>query len=283
VIDAHLHLWRLDRGDYDWLADEDPSLSRDFTLEEWAGEAGPLGVTAGVLVQAAPTVAETAYVLDLARSDPSRILGVVGWRDLAAPGAAAAIRAGEPSALVALRPWLQAIDDLDWVLAPSVMSSLAAMEARGLVYEALIRPAHLPRVLMVARRLPGLNVVVDHGAKPDVAAGELDRWAADLTALAACPNVFCKVSGLLTEAAADHGAEDVRPYVETILGAFGPGRVLWGSDWPVVTTRASYAEWFAMASVLVPHEWHDDVFDATARRAYGLATPTEGDQAWRPR
>lgn len=279
MIDAHLHLWRLDRGDYDWLRDEDPVLHRDATLEEWTAAAAPLGVEGAVLVQAAPTAAETAYVLDLAVSDPSRLLGVVGWCDLEAPRAAARIRDGQQSALVALRPWLQAIDDPDWVLSPAVMSSLAAMQSRGLVWEALVRPVHLTRVLAVARRLPGLRVVVDHGAKPDIAGGDASRWTADLVELAACPNVFCKVSGLLTEARPDQGTEDLRPYVETILAAFGPSRVMWGSDWPVVTTRAGYGDWFRTAAELVPAAWHADVFDATARRAYGLPVPTTGDRA----
>lgn len=278
MIDAHLHLWRLDRGDYDWLADEDPALRRDFTVADWTGVAGPLGIDGAVLVQAAPTTAETAYVEELAASHPTHLLGVVGWCDLAAPRAAAAIRDREPSALVALRPWLQAIDDPDWVLAPAVMSSLAAMQARGLVYEALVRPVHLSRVLAVARRLPGLRIVVDHGAKPAVAAGGSPGWAADLADLAACPNVFCKVSGLLTEAAPGQGRDDLRPYVETILACFGPARVMWGSDWPVVTTRAGYGDWFEMAAGLVPAAWHADVFDGTVRRAYGLPAPTTGDQ-----
>lgn len=276
MIDAHLHLWRYDRGDYDWLADEDPALRRDFTAEHWAGAAGPLGIDGAVLVQAAPTTAETAYVLALAESDPTRLLGVVGWCDLAAPRAAAAIREGRSSSLVALRPWLQAIDDPDWILSPGVMSSLAAMQARGLAYEALVCPLHLSRVLAVALRLPELRIVVDHGAKPDIATGSSSGWAADLADLAACPNVFCKVSGLLTEAAPGQGRDALRPYVETILAAFGPARVMWGSDWPVVTTRAGYADWFEMAADLVPAEWHADVFDGTARRAYRLAGQTTG-------
>ena len=279
MIDAHLHLWRLDRGDYDWLRDEDPALRRDATLQEWTDLAAPLGVDGAVLVQAAPTAAETAYVLDLAASDPTRLLGVVGWCDLEAPRAAARIRDGEPSALVALRPWLQAIDDPDWVLSPAVMSALAAMQERGLVWEALVRPVHLPRVLAVARRLPGLSIVVDHGAKPDIAGGGSTGWAADLADLAACPNVYCKVSGLLTEARPDQDREDLRPYVETILAAFGPTRVMWGSDWPVVTTRAGYQDWWETARELVPVAWHADVFDATARQAYGLRVPTTGGRS----
>ena len=198
---------------------------------------------------------------------------------VAAPRAAARIRDGEPSALVALRPWLQAIDDPDWVLSPAVMSSLAAIQQRGLVWEALVRPVHLTRVLAVARRLPGLRIVVDHGAKPDIAGGGSTGWAVDLADLAACPNVFCKVSGLLTEARPDQGREDLRPYVETILAAFGPTRVMWGSDWPVVTTRAGYRDWWETALELVPTAWHPDVFDATARRAYGLRVPTTGGRS----
>jgi L-fuconolactonase len=278
VIDAHFHVWRLDRGNYDWLAAEDASLRRDFSVEDWSAATAPTPVRAGVLVQAAPSAAETDFVVAVARQHPDQVLGVVGWADLAADDAPARVEqlAAQPQ-LVGVRPWLQAIEDPDWILAPAVARGLAAIEAAGLVYEALVRPVHLGRVAEVARRQPGLRIVVDHGAKPDIARDAFQPWASDLRRVAAAGDIYCKVSGLLTEAGTRADTDSLRPYVETVLDAFGPDRVLWGSDWPVVTTVADYATWHAMARDLVPPAAHDAVFTTNASRAYDLPARS-GDQ-----
>jgi L-fuconolactonase len=278
VIDAHFHVWRLDRGDYDWLAAEDASLRRDFAVPDWVAAGDGTPVRAGVLVQAAPTGAETEYLVEVAAEHPDLVLGVVGWADLAAPEAPARVeRLAARPRVVGVRPWLQAIDDPDWILAPAVARGLAAVQAAGLVYEALVRPVHLTRVAQLARRHPGLRIVVDHGAKPDIAGDAFEPWATDLRRVAASGDVYCKVSGLLTEAGTRTDAGALRPYVQTVLDAFGPQRVLWGSDWPVLTTVAGYRDWLEMARELVPAEAHEAVFEATARRAYRLpAAPHEG-------
>lgn len=279
MIDAHFHVWRLDRGDYDWLAAEDSVLRRDFSVDDWVAASAATPVRAGILVQAAPTAAETAFVLSVARQRAEKVVGVVGWADLAADDAAAMVErlAGEPE-VVGIRPWLQSIADPDWILAPAVARGLDAIEAVDLVYEALVRPVHLSRLAELVRRRPGLRIVVDHAAKPDIAADAFRPWASDLRRLAEAETVTCKLSGLLTEAGTRTEADALRPYVETVLEAFGPQRVLWGSDWPVVTTVADYQAWHAMARSLVPSELHDAVFATNARRAYrlpptGAATP----------
>ncbi|WBB80323.1 amidohydrolase family protein [Micromonospora sp. WMMD882] len=279
MIDAHFHVWRIARGDYDWLAGEDARLRRDFTVDDWVAAGVPTPVRAGVLVQAAPTDAETEFVLSVARERPELVAGVVGWVDLAADDAAARVErlAAQPR-LVGLRPWLQALDDPDWVLTPSVARGLAAIESADLVYEALARPVHLGRLVEVARRRPGLRIVVDHAAKPDIAADAFEPWASDLRRLAEAPNVVCKLSGLLTEAGDRVDAAALRPYVETVLDAFGPGRVLWGSDWPVVTTVADYASWLATATSLVPPRDHEAVFTTSAVAAYRLTVSATADQ-----
>lgn len=282
MIDAHFHVWRLDRGDYHWLAAEDASLRRDFSIEDWTAATAATPVRAGVLVEAAQSAAETDFVLSVARERPDLVLGVVGWADLAADDAPARVErlAADPS-VVGVRPWLQAIEDPDWILGPAVARGLAAIEAAGLVYEALIRPVHLSRVAEVARRQPGLRIVVDHGAKPDIAHDAFEPWASDLRRVAAAGDIYCKVSGLLTEAGTRADTGSLRPYVETVLDAFGPDRVLWGSDWPVVTTVADYPTWHAMARDLVPPEAHDAVFATSVGRAYRLQPkprPQPGDQ-----
>ena len=278
MIDAHFHVWRIARGDYDWLVGEDAALRRDFSMTDWVAAGAATPVRAGVLVQAAPTDAETEYVLSVAREHPDLVAGVVGWVDLAADDAAARVErlAAQPR-VVGLRPWLQAIPDPDWILAPAVTRGLAAIESADLVYEALVRPVHLSRLVELVRRRPNLRIVLDHAAKPDIAADVFAPWAADLRRLAEAPTVVCKLSGLLTEAGTRTDAAALRPYVETVLEAFGPQRVLWGSDWPVVTTVADYASWLALATSLVPPADHAAVFTTNAVAAYRLTVPALAD------
>jgi len=277
MIDAHVHVWRIARGDYDWLAGEDAALRRDFTVDDWAVAAAPTSIRAAVLVQATPTAAESAYVQSIARAHPDCVVGVVGWAGLAAADAPARVAdlAADPL-VVGVRPWLQAIDDPDWILRPAVARGLRAIEEADLVYEALARPVHLPRLVELVERQPGLRVVLDHAAKPDIANGVFDSWAADMRRLAAAGPVVCKLSGLLTEAGTHTAPEDLRPFVETMLAAFGPDRVMWGSDWPVVSTVAPYADWHAIARTLVPTSDHEAVFGGTAVRAYGLPSSVGG-------
>lgn len=278
MLDAHFHVWDYARDDYHWLADEDASLRRDFTVDDWVAATTATPVRAGILVQATPTAAETTFVRAVAKQHPQMILGVVGWADLAADDAPARVEelAADPL-VVGLRPWLQAIADPDWVLMPAVEPGLRAIESAGLVYEALIRPAHLPRLVNLVNRQPELRVVVDHAAKPDIAADAFQPWATCLRRLAEAETVTCKLSGLLTEAGARTDGDSLRPYVETVLEAFGPDRVLWGSDWPVLGTVAEYPAWHAMARELVPAPAHAAVFGDTARRTYRLATPERGE------
>jgi L-fuconolactonase len=245
TVDAHFHCWRLDRGDYGWLTPALAPIHRDVGIDDWQRVAQPHGVRGGILVQAAPTEAETRFLLDQARAHAA-VLGVIGWLDLLAadaPQRIAQLVATEPK-LRGLRPMLHDIADADWVLQPRLTPALDAMAAHGLVFDALVKPPHLPRVQALAQRHPTLDIVVDHGAKPDIAARQWQPWADDLAALAVLPNVVCKLSGLLTEAgpAPTHGA--ARAWCEHLLQVFGPQRLLWGSDWPVLELAASYDDWW---------------------------------------
>ncbi|MFY8113594.1 MAG: amidohydrolase family protein [Rhabdaerophilum sp.] len=242
-IDAHQHYWALERGDYGWLTPALAAIHRDFGPADLAPmlEVGRIDRT--ILVQAAPTEAETRYLLDLAARHAS-IAGVVGWADFDAADAPERITAlAADPLLVGLRPMIHDIPDPDWMLAPSILPALRAMVTQGLVFDALLRPPHLSRLLVLADRMPDLAIVVDHAAKPLVRERIHEPWSSDLAALARRPNVMVKLSGLLTEAAAGDGMYHLYPFIRTVLEAFGPERVLFGSDWPVLELAGIYADW----------------------------------------
>jgi L-fuconolactonase len=243
MIDAHQHFWRVDRGDYGWLNATLGSIFRDFMPDDLAPILARHGITGTILVQAAPTVAETRFLLDVARATPF-VQGVVGWVEFEAADAPATIAAlAADPLLVGLRPMVQDIADDDWLLRPAIAPALDVMAAHGLVFDALVLPRHLPRLRTLIARHPQLTVVVDHGAKPPIRQKLREPWASDLAAIADAPHVMCKLSGLVTEAAADWQASDIAPYAEHILSVFGPTRVLFGSDWPVVNLAGGYDRW----------------------------------------
>jgi L-fuconolactonase len=265
-IDAHQHYWQVARGDYGWLTPAVAPIYRDFMPPDLAPLLEAHGIAQTILVQAAPTVAETRFLLGIARDTPS-VAGVVGWVDFANPDAAAMIaELAQDRLLVGLRPMVQDIADNDWLLDPALDAAFAAVAAHGLAFDALVLPRHLPRLLVRAKQHPHLRFVIDHAAKPAIAARTLDPWRADLAALAALPNVACKLSGLATEALTGWSVADLAPYAAHVLDIFGPSRVLWGSDWPVLERNGSYASWFAAAQSLAGQ--HPEIFGANAARLY---------------
>jgi L-fuconolactonase len=242
-IDAHQHFWRLSRGDYGWLTPGSGPLWRDFLPADLAPLLAAAGVEATVLVQAAPTSAETAFLLELADRTPF-VAAVVGWVDFEAPDAAHQIAtlAARPK-LKGLRPMVQDLADDAWMLRGTLAPAIGAMVAHGLAFDALVKPRHLPILLEFAARHPGLRIVIDHGGKPDIAAGVLEPWARDIRLLARDTGLYCKLSGLLTEAAPGAGLAQLRPFIDTLIDAFGPDRLMWGSDWPVVNLSGDYLGW----------------------------------------
>ena len=270
-VDAHHHVWRVNRGDYGWLTPDLP-ICRDYGLDDLRPLLGD--ITATVLVQAAPTEAEAAFLLDTARLSGGLVRGVVGWTDLSAPDAPARIAAmaGDPL-LKGLRPMLQDIARTDWILREDVRPALDAMTAAGLPFDALIQPRHLPLIPELCARHPGLRVVIDHGAKPAIAAGLFQPWADGIARIARETSAVCKLSGLVTEAAATWQTADLRLYVGHLLACFGPDRLMWGSDWPVVNLAGGYARWrdaaLDLLSDLAPGD-RDKILGATAVAFYGL-------------
>jgi L-fuconolactonase len=279
MIDAHCHFWRPNRNDCTWPPPALTAIHRDFLPDDWQREAKAVGIGAAVAVQSQPSDRDTAWLLALARDD-ARIAGVVGWVDLAArdaPDRIAAL-ASHPK-LCGLRSMLQDLPDEDWILQPALAPALKAMTAHGLCFDALVRPRHLPHLLRFAERHPALRIVIDHAAKPDIERGALEPWRAQIAALAGFPNVVCKLSGLVTEAGKAWRADDLRPYVEHLLATFGPRRLLWGSDWPVVNLAADYVRWFDVADAIAGLAGGERaaLFGANAVRVYGIEA--QGEQA----
>jgi L-fuconolactonase len=271
IIDSHQHYWRLARGDYGWLTRELGPIYRDFKPDDMATLLLATGVARTIAVQAAPTEAETRYLLVLAKRTPS-IAGVVGWTDFDSPDAPKRIAAmARNRLLVGLRPMIHDIADPDWMLSSAVSKALAAMLRNGLVFDALVRPPHLSRLLVLADRCPDLAIVIDHCAKPLIREDVIEPWASDMAALARRANVHVKLSGLVTEATTGWKAQDLAPYVHHVLKSFGPDRVLWGSDWPVLNLASDYAQWVAVSKQLLKGLSADDlaaIMGSNAVRVY---------------
>ncbi|MEV5610712.1 amidohydrolase family protein [Streptomyces sp. NPDC052225] len=272
IVDAHHHVWDLSVRDQDWITGPELApIRRDFTLDDLAPDARAAGVTATVLVQTVTVAEETPEFLALAgRSD--LVAAVVGWTDLTRPDVSdtlAALRrlpGGEH--LVGIRHQVQGEPDPRWLLRPDVRRGLTAVADAGLVYDLVVLPHQLPACAEAAARHPELTFVLDHVGKPPIATGERDPWSAHIRALAALPNTVCKLSGMVTEADWRHwSADTLRPYADTVLDAFGPERLMFGSDWPVCTLAATYGQVLDTAVELVGG-LDPDVFAGTARRVY---------------
>ena len=275
-LDAHQHFWTLARRDYAWLTPEFPAIYRDFG----PGDLEPLlwrnGVEGTIAVQAAPSVAETEYLLSLA-DDHEWIRGVVGWIDFEADDAIAQLTyLARNTKLVGIRPMLENMPRSDWIRDAARAPVLAAMSDRGLALDALVRPAHLEHIVAVADSLPDLTIVIDHAGKPTIGDREgFAHWARSIAAAADRPNVACKLSGLLSEAPVDTPIEVVQDYVDVLIARFGPERLIWGSDWPVLLVAAGYDEWVAASQTLLnalDAVEQDAVFGENACRTYGLTS-----------
>lgn len=274
MIDAHQHFWTLARDDYGWLEPSDAVLYRDFQPDDLGPLLERAGVARSVLVQAAPTVAETRYLLDLAdRTD--WVAAVVGWVPLERSGVERTLDelAANP-AFRGVRPMIQDIPQDDWMLGHSLAPGFRALAERGLSLDALVKPPHLPHLLSVLQRHPDLRVVVDHAGKPEIGQRHFDDWANDIARLAAETSACCKLSGLVTEAAPDWQTQDLRPYVAHLIECFGAERLMWGSDWPVVELAGGFARWREATHQLIEGLGESErraILGGTAARFYCLA------------
>jgi L-fuconolactonase len=271
-IDAHQHFWRRDRGDYHWLTPALEPIYRDYLPGDLAPQIARAGVARTILVQAAATVDETRFMLQLARDTPF-VAGVVGWVDFESTEAPDTIAqlAGD-SKLVGLRPMIQDIPDTEWMLRERLEPAFEAMIDHGLVFDALVKPPHLPALLELCGRYPELSMVLDHGGKPPIASGDVSGWMSDLAELARSTPMVCKLSGLVTEAGSAAPAA-LADCVEHLLRHFGPARLLWGSDWPVCELVCSYEDWCATSDRLLTQLSDAErglIYSETARTTYGI-------------
>ena len=240
-IDAHQHFWLYSPQEYGWIDDSMASLRRDFLPYDLEPELRGNDFRGCVAVQARQTLDETRWLLELA-AQSAFVLGVVGWVDLKSPRLRSQLEsfAANPK-LVGIRHIVQGEPDDRFLLQPEFLSGVAMLEEFGLAYDILIYPRHLAVAAEFARRLPGQRLVLDHLAKPPIREGSLQAWARGIRELAVLPNVFCKLSGLVTEADwQGWKAEDIRPCLDVAFECFGPTRLMIGSDWPVCTVAAPY-------------------------------------------
>lgn len=280
IIDAHHHLWDLAVREHGWLSgDALTPIRRSYRPDDLRARTSESGVDGTVLVQTMSDVDETVEFLGMADANRDLILGVVGWVDLTAADVAetVAVLRDKPGGdlLVGIRHLVQDEDDPAWLARPDVLRGLAAVAAAGLAYDLLVFPHQLEAAITAVGEVPQGRYVLDHAAKPPIASGEREPWATRIRELAAHQNVACKLSGLVTEADwTQWTIEDIRPYAETVLTAFGPNRILFGTDWPVCELAASYARVTELARDLCADLSDADraaVLGDNARKWYGLA------------
>jgi L-fuconolactonase len=278
-IDAHQHYWEPRRGDYDWMPKDDQVLSHTYLPRDLDAEREAAGIERTVLVQAAATVEETEYMLGIADATPS-IAAVVGWVDFENRAHLRHLeRLKNHPKFVGVRPMIQDIPDVDWMLRPNVQWAFQALVDLDLTFDALGFSRHLANFLTIIKRYPQLRVVVDHCMKPQIrdhggGKEEFAFWAEGMRRIAGETGAFCKLSGLVTESNEGWTVENLRPYADVVLSAFGAERVMWGSDWPVCRLRAEYGAWHGAAQALTAHLAEKDraaISGGTAVRFYRLA------------
>ncbi|MEO5323222.1 amidohydrolase family protein [Mesorhizobium sp. CC13] len=286
-IDGHCHYWALQRGDYGWLTPDEAHLApiyRDFGAAEMRPLAEKAGIGKRILVQAAPTEAETQFLLDQGDDDEA-VAGVVGWVDLSSPDSVASLeRLAKNPLFKGVRPMLQDLPDIDWIASRPDAETVAALKRLGLRFDALVLPQHLSALRRFVEMHPDLPVVIDHAAKPAFAAPPDDprhaMWKLGMAELSGHPHLHCKLSGLLTELPADRRttpkavAEALRPTVDSLLTWFGPDRLIWGSDWPVLTLAAPFAFWDEVTARLLDGLGQPErsaILGGTAASFYGIA------------
>ena len=248
-IDAHQHFWQYNPQEYAWIDDSMSALRRDFLPTDLRPELKQSGFNGTIAVQAQQTLAETKWLLDLAAAS-SFVLGVVGWVDLQSPDVVSHLAelAGNPK-LVGIRHVVQSEPDDQFLLRPRFLRGISVLEKFGLTYDILIYPRHLPVAIEFVQRFPRQRFVLDHLAKPLIKSGALQPWAAGIRKLGEFPNVYCKLSGLVTEADwNDWEPAQIKPYLDVALESFGSERLMIGSDWPVCTVAASYSEVMSLIS-----------------------------------
>ena len=273
-IDAHHHLWRYNKIEYDWIGPGMDAIARDFAPPDLRREMSACGIDGSVAVQARQSVEETEWLLDVAENSEF-IRGVVGWAPIASRGLLGITeRWGGRKKLKGLRHIIQGESDDEFILREDFNAGIAALAGTGLVYDILIYEKHLPAAVTFVDRHPNQVFVLDHIGKPRIKERVWEPWRGNLLELGKRGNVYCKLSGMVTEADwKNWTVADLRPYVEVVLGAFGPDRLVFGSDWPVCLLASSYRDWFETAQqflAMLSTPEKDLVFGGVAAKVYSL-------------
>lgn len=273
-VDAHHHFWRLGRYEYGFLSPEQNPLWRDYLPVDLAPLLQASGIDSTVLVQTIASVPETRWFLELAE-DNRFIAGVVGWVDLTAPDVGETLDdLRRHSKFVGIRHNVHDEADPTWLDRADARRGLSALTERSIPYDLLVRPQHLEQCLRLARDLPDLRLVVDHLAKPRIAEQGWDDWASPIRELSRNDQVFCKLSGMITEAAwRDWRHDDLKPYIDHVVDCFGPSRLMFGSDWPVCLLAGSYSQVVDAVTVNLAglsDTERNAILGVTATRFYGL-------------
>jgi L-fuconolactonase len=267
VIDAHVHIWRLGRNGCTWPTPELDLIYQDHVLRDVSEVVAGTGVEKVILVQSQAHDDDTPWLLAEAAAS-ALVAGVVGWLDHKAGNAGeriARLRALGP--LVGLRVMAQDYP-AEWLEDPALHDQCAAMAEADIALDLLVRPQHLPACARLGSLFPGLRMVIDHCAKPRIEEGGLAPWREKMAPVADHANMMCKLSGLITEAADGAPMESLAPYVEAVIELFGPERLIWGSDWPVLKLNGDYRSWLDFARSVVPAAHHSAVFGDNARAFY---------------
>lgn len=280
VIDSHQHFWHYDPLRHAWITEEMSAIRRDFLPEHYETECSANGVGASVVVQVDQTESETDFLLDLAERSP-RIAGVVGWIDLRSAHLEERLQHfSRFKKLRGFRHIAQAEADDRFLAQTDFLNGIARLRNFNFTFDVLIYPKQLPVAIELVSRFPEQPFVLDHLAKPLIKAGTLEPWASHVKSLAQNPNVFCKLSGLVTEADWQNWeADDFRPYLDVVFAVFGPERLMFGSDWPVCLVAASYAKVKQLIESYVDAnapQQKEKIFGENAIRFYGLKAATHG-------
>lgn len=250
-IDSHQHFWKLERGDYSWLTPNLKTIYRDFMPADIIPYLELFNIQGTVVVQAAPTLQETYFLLDQAELYPF-IFGVVGWIDMLAQDACKTLEhLSEFPKFLGIRPMLQDITEIDWILKKKLSPCLDFLMHNKKTMDLLIKPKHLSNVIKLVERYPDLRMVLDHAAKPEIKDHHFEPWASQIKILSTHPNVYCKLSGLLTEAGQNTSFSELKPYLDHLFHCFGSKRIMWGSDFPVLNLVSDYKTWYQSTSEYV--------------------------------
>ncbi|OKP95238.1 amidohydrolase [Paenibacillus sp. P46E] len=274
-IDAHQHFWKIDRDDYGWITPEIPVLFRDYLPPDLEPHLQKHGISHTIVVQAAPTVEETEYILELSEKTDS-IAGVIGWLDLENPSFKAQYRRlCEHPKFTGIRVMIQEMDDPGILLSTPFLEALSYFAEEDLPVDLLVLADQLPQLIELLKQVPGLRGVIDHLAKPPIASGRLEPWRSYMAEIAQHPGMYCKLSGMVTEAdPQDWAQKDFTAYVHGVLDLFGPERLMFGSDWPVCLMAATYDEVMGVLRLALQERLSlqemEPVFGANAARFYKL-------------